>query len=129
MSYAYYAQQCNVELTITPRAARRDNLKPKLPPICGPWIALIKVPAYAATLHVTARQGSDWTGNDLSTSSRDSEIQVKALYKFEKRKERDGGAMVEERCRANKTRLSVNQGSGDDASCNFRTSKCQDVQN
>lgn len=48
-----------------------------------------------------------------------SATQVKPSYEFERRKELDGGAVVEECCYAMEKRLSANQGGGDDANVTF----------
>jgi hypothetical protein len=51
-----------------------------------------------ATLHDAARHGRHGADNNCTAWGRDSEIQVKLFYAFERRKELDGGAIVEECC-------------------------------
>jgi hypothetical protein len=57
--------------------------------------------------------------NNCLARGKDSETQIKLFYKFERRKELDSGAMVEECCYAMKKRLSGNQGGGADANVIF----------
>jgi len=81
-----------------------------------------------ATLHDAARYGRHRADNNCSVWGRDSETQIKLFYEFERRKELDGGAVVEECYYAMKKRLSAKSRGRRRCECNFRSSECQDVQ-
>jgi hypothetical protein len=55
-----------------------------------------------ATSHDTARYGRHIADNNCLARGKDSETQIKPFYDFERRRELDGGAVVEERCYAMK---------------------------
>ena len=55
-----------------------------------------------AAWHDTARHGRHRADSNCSAWGKDSETQVKPFYEFERRKELDGGAVVEEYCYAMK---------------------------
>src|SRR5262249_19591244 len=67
-----------------------------------------------------ARHGRHRADSNCSARGKDLETQVKPFYEFERRKELDGGAVVEECCYDMEKRLSTNQGGGDDANVIFR---------
>lgn len=55
--------------------------------------ALVGLPETAlATLHDPARHGQDRADNNCLVPEKDSKTQIEPFYKFERRKELDGGA-------------------------------------
>jgi hypothetical protein len=61
-------------------------------------IALIEVPTNVATLNDAAHHDRHIAGNNCEARGNDSETRIKLFYDFERPKELDGGAVVEECC-------------------------------
>jgi len=68
-----------------------------------------------ATSHDTARHGHDRADDNCLARGKESEIQIKSFYEFERRKELDGGAMGRGVLLQHDERLSVIRREGDDA--------------
>lgn len=68
------------------------------------------------TQHTNGRHTAD---NNCLARGKDSETRVKPFYNFERRKELDGGTVVEECYFAMKKMRSANQGGGGDANVIF----------
>jgi len=67
-----------------------------------------------AALDDAAHRGRHIADNNCLAWGKGSETQIEPFYTFGRRKELEGGAVVEERCYAMIKRLSANQGGGDD---------------
>ena len=91
-------------------------------------IALIEVPSNVATLDDAAHHGRHIADNNCLARGKDSETQIKPFYDFERRKELDGGAVVEECCYAMRKRISAIRREGDDAIIIFGGAGARSVQ-
>ena len=81
-----------------------------------------------ATSHDTARHGRHRADNNCSASWRNSEIQIKPFYEFERRKELDGGAVGRVVLLQHERRLSAIRREGDDAIVIFGAVGARSVQ-